>query len=118
MSVTVPWLLLGMERPSQYLVVARSRSGGRTGSRYAKPWRVSPVELNILGPVAMSGPNGPVTLRGHVQPVLLALLGLRANHVVSTAELGTGLWGDNPPATALKTTHGHVARLRRELELA
>ena len=49
---------------------------------------------------------------------LLALLALRANEVVSTAQLIDGLWGDDPPLTAVKTVHGHVARVRRLLEPA
>ena len=49
---------------------------------------------------------------------MLALLALRAGEVVSRDALVDALWGDDPPATAVKTLQGHVARVRRALEAA
>src|SRR5262249_22178054 len=60
----------------------------------------------------------PVSLRGNMERVLLALLGVRANYIVSMWDLVAGLWGERPPATAAKTVHGHIARLRRALDAA
>lgn len=71
-----------------------------------------------MGPFEVDGTDGSVTLGGPKERTLLALLALRANEVVSTAQLIEGLWGDDPPVTALKTMHGNVARVRRALESA
>ena len=49
---------------------------------------------------------------------MLALLALRAGEVVSRDALVDALWGDDPPATAVKTLQGYVARVRRALEAA
>ena len=49
---------------------------------------------------------------------MLALLVLRAGEVVSRDALVDALWGEVPPATAVKTLQGHVARVRRSLEAA
>jgi DNA-binding SARP family transcriptional activator/tetratricopeptide (TPR) repeat protein len=76
------------------------------------------VDLMILGPFDVGGPAGPVLLGATKQRLLLALLAVRANEVVSAAQLIDGLWGEDPPPTALKTVHGHVARVRRILESA
>ena len=76
------------------------------------------VELMFLGPFEVVGPAGPVILGATKERSLLALLALRANEVVSTAALIDGLWGEDPPATAVKTVHGHVARVRRMLKSA
>ena len=72
----------------------------------------------LLGPFEVGGPAGPVALGATKQRLLLALLALRANEVVSSEQLIDGLWGERPPPTALKTVHGHVARVRRILESA
>ena len=72
--------------------------------------------MSLLGPIEIIGPRGPIALGGAKQRLLVALLGLRANEVVSSAELIDGVWGDEPPTTAVKTMHGHIARVRRALE--
>ena len=46
------------------------------------------------------------------------MLAVRASEVVSTNELVDALWPDEPPVTATKTVHSHVARVRRALETA
>jgi DNA-binding SARP family transcriptional activator len=76
------------------------------------------VELKFLGPLEVDGPSGPVPLGATKERLLIALLALRANEVVSTAQLVDGLWGEDPPPTAVKTLHAHVARVRRRLESA
>ncbi len=76
------------------------------------------VEVLLLGPFEVGGPSGSVALGATKQRLLLALLALRANEVVSSEQLIDGLWGEQPPPTALKTVHGHIARLRRLLESA
>jgi DNA-binding SARP family transcriptional activator len=44
------------------------------------------------------------------------MLAMRANEVVARSELIDGLWGDNPPGSAVNGVHVHVAGLRRALE--
>jgi DNA-binding SARP family transcriptional activator len=62
--------------------------------------------------------DGPERLRlgGHQQRVLLALLLLRANDVVPVDEIIEDLWGAEPPASATKSVHALISKLRRVLE--
>jgi DNA-binding SARP family transcriptional activator len=76
------------------------------------------VELRFLGPFEVGGPSGTVVLGAPKERAVLALLALRANEVVPTAQLVSGLWGEAPPLTATKTVQGHVAKVRRLLEAA
>jgi DNA-binding SARP family transcriptional activator len=54
-------------------------------------------------------------LGGEKQRALLALLALRANEVVAREWLLEELWGDDPPATAVKALQVYVSRLRKVL---
>jgi DNA-binding SARP family transcriptional activator/tetratricopeptide (TPR) repeat protein len=78
----------------------------------------APVELRLLGPLEVTGPDGPVRIGGSKERLVLALLVLRAGEVVSRDALVDSLWSDDPPVTAVKTLQGHVARVRRALEAA
>ena len=49
------------------------------------------------------------------QRALLAVLLLRRNELVPTATLVDELWGERPPATAVKTVQAYVSRLRKVL---
>jgi DNA-binding SARP family transcriptional activator len=44
------------------------------------------------------------------------MLAMRVNQVVSRSELIDGMWGDDPPASAVNSVHVYVAGLRRVLE--
>src|SRR5438477_8825405 len=55
------------------------------------------VELAVLGHLEMTGPLGPVRIRGSKERVLVAMLAVRASEVVSTNELVDALWPDEPP---------------------
>ena len=46
---------------------------------------------------------------------MLAVLLLRANELVPTARLVDELWGERPPATAVKAVQVHVSQLRKTL---
>ena len=72
----------------------------------------------MLGPLEVAGPDGRVRIGGAKERLVLALLALRAGEVVSRDALVDALWGDDPPATAVKTLQGYVARVRRALEAA
>jgi DNA-binding SARP family transcriptional activator/ABC-type branched-subunit amino acid transport system substrate-binding protein/DNA-binding beta-propeller fold protein YncE len=73
------------------------------------------MEFRVLGPLEVSEDDRPVDLGGPTQRALLALLLLRASEVVSIDRLIDELWGDEPPATAVKTLQAHVSRLRSAL---
>ena len=76
------------------------------------------VQVGLLGPLDVAGPDGPGRIGGAKERLVLALLVLRAGEVVSRDALVDALWGDDPPATAVKTLQGYVARVRRALEAA
>ena len=61
------------------------------------------------------GVDGPLALGGSKQRALLALLLLNANRVVSRERLIDGLWGEEPPETAVTTVQVYVSRLRKLL---
>jgi DNA-binding SARP family transcriptional activator len=44
------------------------------------------------------------------------MLAIRANQAVSRSELIDGMWGEDPPASAVNSVHVYVAGLRRVLE--
>ncbi|HET9291151.1 MAG TPA: BTAD domain-containing putative transcriptional regulator, partial [Actinomycetes bacterium] len=74
------------------------------------------MRFQVLGPLEVEADNGPVTLGGPKERLLLALLLTRPNQVVPVDTLVQGLWGEHPPLTAAKTLQSHVKRLRRALE--
>jgi DNA-binding SARP family transcriptional activator/tetratricopeptide (TPR) repeat protein len=73
------------------------------------------MEIRLLGPVEVIGPRGHAMLSGGRQRALVSALALNAGAVVASSRLVDALWGPEPPRTAFKTLHGHVARLRRAL---
>lgn len=76
------------------------------------------ADIRLLGPVEVSGPNGPVVWSGARRRSVFALLALCHGRLVSRAALIDALWGDAVPATALKTLQGHVAQVRKGLAAA
>jgi len=73
------------------------------------------MDFRLLGPLEVVDGDRPLALGGIKPRSLLALLLLHANEVVSTDRLIDELWGDEPPATAVKSVQVHVSRLRKEL---
>ena len=74
------------------------------------------MEFRILGPIEIRDGGRVLPLGGGQQRALLALLLLRANETMSRDLLIDELWGDTPPATAVKALQGHISALRRLLE--
>src|SRR5215216_6017223 len=74
------------------------------------------MDFRILGPLEVEDGPQSVPLGGHQQRALLALLLLHANEVVPVDEIIEGLWGAQPPASATKSVHALVSKLRRRLE--
>src|SRR5439155_18497604 len=71
-------------------------------------------EFRLLGPLEAVVEGRPVQLAAAKPRALLALLLLNRNQVVSSERLIDELWGDEPPATAMKTLQVYVSQLRKE----
>jgi DNA-binding SARP family transcriptional activator/tetratricopeptide (TPR) repeat protein len=73
------------------------------------------MEFGLLGPLLVRRDEAIVPIPAARQRVLLAALLLKANQVISADALVEFIWGAEPPATARKTMHNYVKRLRRAL---
>jgi DNA-binding SARP family transcriptional activator len=73
------------------------------------------MEFRILGPLDVRSGDTPIPLGGAKQRGLLAILLLNAGEVVSMDRLVDELWGEDPPATAVKTVQVFVSQLRKAL---
>jgi DNA-binding SARP family transcriptional activator len=76
------------------------------------------MEISVLGPVEVSAGGRPVAIGAGKPRALLALLALHEGSTVSTDRLVEGLWGEDPPATAVKMVQVCVSQLRRALAAA
>ena len=72
--------------------------------------------VRLLGPVRAWRGDRELELGGPQRQAVLGLLALRANQAVSRSELIDGIWGEDPPPSAVNALHVHVAVLRRALE--
>ena len=79
---------------------------------------VAHVEVGVLGPVQLHGPNGAVDVRQGLPRVLLASLVVRAGETVSTDVLIEQLWPERPPANPANALQVQVSYLRRRLREA
>ena len=74
------------------------------------------MRFGILGPFEVADDQGrEIALGGRKQRAVLAILLLHAGEVVSSDRLIEELWGERPPATAAKTIHVYVSKLRKAL---
>jgi DNA-binding SARP family transcriptional activator len=74
------------------------------------------AEFRMLGTLEVLAPDGEqLVLGGQKQRAVLALLLLRANHVVSTGFLIDALWGEHPPRTATTSLQNSISALRKLL---
>lgn len=73
------------------------------------------IRFRVLGPVEACRRGVPVPVTADKHRALLAGLLLRANRLVTVAQLAGWLWGGEPPANARGTIQNYVARLRRSL---
>jgi predicted ATPase/class 3 adenylate cyclase/DNA-binding winged helix-turn-helix (wHTH) protein len=73
------------------------------------------MDFRILGPLEVLDDAERVGLGGEKRRAVLALLLLHPNETVSSERMVDELWGEAPPANALKTLQVHVSRLRKEL---
>jgi DNA-binding SARP family transcriptional activator len=75
------------------------------------------VEFRILGPLEVASDDGLVEVPGAKCRVLLALLLVRANHVVAADRLVDDLWDGAPPKSGTATLQTYVYQLRKTLQL-
>ena len=76
------------------------------------------LRFGLLGPLEVTGPDGPVPVRGPKQRALLAALLLHEGRFVPVDVLLRTLWDDDPPDGALAQLQTRVWRLRRTLTTA
>jgi DNA-binding SARP family transcriptional activator/Tfp pilus assembly protein PilF len=74
------------------------------------------LRIQLLGPVRGWRGDQELSLGAARQRTVLAMLAARANHPVSRDELVDGIWGQEPPASAVNGVHIYIAGLRRVLE--
>ena len=74
------------------------------------------MDLRLLGPIEARLGDRKLQLGACKQRAILAMLGLQANHTVSTDRLAEGLWGEEPPSSAPKMVQLYVSQLRRVLD--
>jgi DNA-binding SARP family transcriptional activator len=72
--------------------------------------------IRLLGPVRAWRGMRELELGAPRQRAVLALLAIRANQPVARSELIDGIWGDDPPASAVNALHVYVSGLRRVIE--
>jgi DNA-binding SARP family transcriptional activator/tetratricopeptide (TPR) repeat protein len=72
--------------------------------------------VQLLGVVRAWRGEQELQLGGPRRRAVLAMLALRAGQAVSRAEIIDGMWGGDPPDSAVNSVHVHVAALRRILE--
>jgi DNA-binding SARP family transcriptional activator len=68
--------------------------------------------VRLLGPVDVRRDDIVVSVAAPKTAALLGALALAANHPVSLVELAQTLWGDKPPASALKNLRSYAYSLR------
>ncbi|MFE1076066.1 BTAD domain-containing putative transcriptional regulator [Streptomyces sp. NPDC058783] len=73
------------------------------------------MKFRLLGPLQIADGAKWKPIRASQQRAVLALLLLKAGHIVPIDRIIDDLWGDRPPRTAANTVHAYVMRLRRGL---
>jgi len=75
-----------------------------------------PLVVGLLGPVRAWRGERELELGAPRRRAVLGLLAMRANQTVSRDQLIDGMWGEDPPASAVNALHVYVAGLRGALE--
>lgn len=74
------------------------------------------MRLNILGALEMVHDGAVCTPTAPKVRWVLALLAVRANHIVGMHSLIEELWGENPPRSAVTTTQTYIYQIRKIFE--
>jgi DNA-binding SARP family transcriptional activator len=90
-------------------VVSRGRRGSGIDPRrwVGGAVRSHVVDVRLLGPLELSGEDGPIALSTPKLRTLFVVLALHPNDVVSEGRLIDALWGEVTPRTAEKTLQNH-----------
>jgi DNA-binding SARP family transcriptional activator len=91
------------------------QDGGRDGRPGSSP-ETARVKIELLGPVRARLGDTELTLGSAHRRAVLAVLAMRANQVVSRAELIDAVWGEEPPASANGSIYTYISGLRAALE--
>lgn len=73
------------------------------------------MRVRLLGPVDLVDDPPPQSVVGLRRKSVLAVLALHAGQLVTIELLVNGVWGEDPPATAVNTLQSHISHLRRLL---
>jgi len=73
------------------------------------------IEFRVLGPLEAVDHGGARSLGAPRQRALVAALIIHRGQSVSTDRLIDALWGERPPASAIKIVQGYVSSLRKAL---
>jgi len=93
-----------------------STCGRRAAARNANAQAtLGRMEYGILGPLAAWQNGRELELGTPQQRALLAVFLLHAGELMSLERLAPALWGERPPATAVKVLQVNVSRLRQTL---
>ena len=74
---------------------------------------VSPVAVNVLGPLEVRRDGALVPIEGLKRRQLLAVLVAARGSEVSVDRLGEALWNDEPPESVRATLQSHVSLMQR-----
>jgi len=89
------------------------RSAAATwGTASTSAVRGTVLEFRILGPVEVWSAGTQKRLRGVRNQRVLAVLLLEAGHTVAVSRLVDAVWGDDPPASAVKQVRNTISSLR------
>jgi predicted ATPase/DNA-binding SARP family transcriptional activator len=77
---------------------------------------VTALDIGVLGELTVVRHGQPVAVTGPGRRALLGLLAAHAGRSVTVERIVDGLWGEAPPASAVKVVQTHVSQLRRTLE--
>ncbi len=80
------------------------------------PLRTAPetsAPFRILGPLEADGRSGILALGGPRQRAVLAVLLLEPARVVTAETIVAAVWGEDAPASTVRTVRSYVSRLRR-----
>src|SRR3954449_10144580 len=73
------------------------------------------MDFRLLGPLEVVTQDGSADIGAGKRRALLTYLLIHANEVVSAEQLIDELWGEQAPATAMKSVHVYVSQLRKAL---
>jgi predicted ATPase/DNA-binding SARP family transcriptional activator len=74
------------------------------------------LDIVVLGELTVAQNGRAVMVTGPGRRALMGLLAANAGRTVTVERIVDGLWGDAPPASAIKVVQTHVSQLRRTLE--